>query len=169
MRNTLSYEEINDGTHFEELVSAYFRDIKEDKNNSISNVELIQSGVGSDGGVDILVDFLISDDIKIFNRRWIVQCKFWNQNIPASAINKINIPTLIHSYKASGYLLICKSNPTETVTKLFTRLNKECRYNYHYEYWDGRQFLQKLKIRRNLFDVFFPEHNEFLISKISAQ
>lgn len=159
MCKNVSYDEITDGNHFEDLVVAYFRDIWEDENNSIIGVESNRSGVGPDGGVDIIITFLIKDDIRFFKRKWIVQCKFVDKNISPSAINNINIPTLIHSYKASGYLLICKHNPTSSLTNLFARLNEKCIHNYQYECWNGTHFIQKLKVRENLIPLFFPKHH----------
>lgn len=159
---TLSFDEIEDGDKFEDLVAAYFRDLKANDNNNINNVEVIQSGIGADGGRDILIEFELTDDIRVFKRRWIVQCKFHDANISPTEINTINIPTLIHSYRASGYLLICKNRPTSGTTNLFERLNKECKHDYHYEYWNGTQFISKLLIQTNLHPVFFPKYDQFV-------
>ena len=162
MIDKLSLEEIKDGGNFETLVAEYLRDTNDSQNNIPTLVEV--SGIGPDGGVDILVDFTIDDRIKSFNRRWLVQCKFRDKNISPSEINRINIPTLIHSYKASGYLLICKRSPTSSLTNLFSRLNRECKHSYHYECWSGKQFLQKLSFRKDLFEVYFPEYHKFVTS-----
>ncbi|NHN25178.1 restriction endonuclease [Flavobacterium jejuense] len=158
----ISYEEIKDGDHFEDLVAAYFRELKNSKENNITNVEVLQSGIGTDGGRDILIEFDLSDDIKIFKRKWIIQCKFHNDTISPAKIQTINIPTLIHSYKASGYLLVCKTNPTSGLTNLFERLNKECIYNYQYECWNGNQFLSKIYLKSNLHQVYFPKYNAYI-------
>jgi len=163
--NSLSFEEIKDGDHFEDLVAAYFEELKNDKENNISSVKIDQSGVGPDGGRDILIEFEIYDEIKVFNRKWVIQCKFHDENIAPSKINQINIPTLIHSYNASGYLLVCRKRPTSGLTDLFERLNRDCKNSYSYEFWSGNQFIKKLRLMDSLHQTFFPEYFQFLISK----
>ena len=160
----LSFDEIKDGDHFEDLVAEYFRDLKNEAENNITNVQVYPSGTGTDGGRDILVEFHLSDDIKIFKRKWIVQCKFHEENISPSKIKSINVPTLIHSYGAAGYLLVCKSRPTSGLTELFERLNKECKDKYEYECWSGNQFLSKLVLREKLHCVYFPKYDHYLKS-----
>lgn len=158
----ISFDEIQDGDQFEDLVAAYFRELKDSKENNITNVEIKQSGVGTDGGRDILIEFDISDDIKIFRRKWVVQCKFHSDTISPAKIQTINIPTLIHSYGASGYLLICKNRPTSSLTNLFENLNDNCLHGYQYEIWNGSQFLSKLYVKSNLHPVFFPVYNDYI-------
>ncbi|MGV9004433.1 restriction endonuclease [Flavobacterium sp.] len=160
----LSFDEISDGDHFEDLTAEFFRSLKNDAENNITNVEVFQSGIGVDGGKDILIEFDLSDEIKIFKRKWIIQCKFHEDTISPSKIQSVNIPTLIHSYGASGYLLICKSRPTSGLTNLFERLNKECKNNYHYECWNGSQFLSKLLVKYDLHALFFPKYHDYINS-----
>ena len=160
----LSFDEINDGDQFEDLVADFFRKLKDDPENNITNVEVFQSGVGTDGGRDILIEFDLSDDIKIFKRKWVVQCKFHEDTISTSKINSVNIPTLIHSYGAAGYLLICKTRPTSKLTELFERLNKECKDKYHYECWNGNQFLKKLLVREDIQALYFPQYHQKISS-----
>lgn len=165
-RMEISFEEIKNGDHFEDLVAEYFRDLINESENNITNVKVNQSGIGTDGGRDILVEFDLSDDIKIFKRKWVVQCKFHEGTISPSKINTINIPTLVHSYRASGYLLVCKSSPTSGLTDLFERLNKDCKDDYNYECWTGNQFLSKLILREKIHGVFFPKYNNYVKSFI---
>lgn len=160
----LSFEEIADGDHFEDLVAEFFRNLKNDPENNITNVDVFQSGIGTDGGRDILIEFDLSDDIKIFKRKWVVQCKFHNNTISPSLVQSVNIPTLIHSYGASGYLLVCKSRPTSGLTNLFERLNKECRNNYQYECWNGNQFLSKLLVKADIHPIYFPKYHNYINS-----
>jgi predicted helicase len=161
----LDFDQIIDGTHFEDLVTAYFNELKKDKNCNISNVKTKQSGVGTDEGRDILVEFDLYDAVVDFKRKWVIQCKFHNNNISPAQINSINIPSLIHSHRASGYLLICKKNPTSGTTKLFERLNKECKFKYRYECWTGANFISKLTFVENLHSQFFPKYHQFVENK----
>jgi hypothetical protein len=132
--------------------------LKNEKDSNISNIEVIPSGIGSDGGRDILINFELNDQVTNFIRKWVVQCKFHKNSISTAQINKVNIPTLIHSYNASGYLLICKSSPTSGITNLFERLNQECAFKYHYECWNGAKFLSKLLHRTRILEQYFPKY-----------
>lgn len=153
----LTLEEIKDATQFEELVASYFRAIKKE-NKSLVWVDVKPPAVGTDGGRDILIDFLITDGIKEFRRRWIVQCKFHKRNISTDEISDINIPTLIHSYKASGYLLICKQSPTNKLTAMFERLNSDCHHKYQYVIWSGEFFRSLLLTAEPIIHkTFFPK------------
>jgi len=160
----LTFDEIADGDHFEDLVADFFRTLTSGNENNITNVEVYPTGTGTDGGRDILIEFDLSDDIKIFKRKWVVQCKFHDATISPAAIQTVNIPTLIHSYGASGYLLICKKRPTSGLTSLFERLNNECKNNYKYECWNGNLFLSKLIMKENLHPLYFPKYNSYINS-----
>lgn len=163
---TINLDEIKSDEQFEDLVIAYFEDLKNEGIHNIKTVKVKPSGTGTDGGRDILVDFTISDNITTFERRWIVQCKFHNRNISTSKIADINIPTLIHSYKASGYLLICKKRPTSKLTDMFERLNDKCKMKYTYLIWSGEQLKSTIltKSKPNILRQFFPSYYTYCIN-----
>lgn len=156
---SLDLNEIKDGDHFEELVAAYFKELKNGENN-ILDAKVMQSGIGADGGRDILVTYTIADGIKSFKRTWVIQCKFHKKNISPSAIKGVNIPSLVHSYEAAGYLLVCKKRPTSGLTGLFDKLNSKCKFKYKYEIWDGEQFKRLLlgDEQAKTIKQFFPEY-----------
>ncbi len=151
----LSFDEIENGDRFEDLVDAYFNSLQEYENISVKTEP---SGRGADGGRDILVIFTITDGIDSFERRWVVQCKFHEKNISTDKISDVNIPTLLHSYKASGYLLICKGGFTSKLTNLFDNLRKECIFGHKYECWTGTQFIGKFIDDQKILKQFFPNY-----------
>lgn len=161
-RNTIEFDEIRDWQAFEDLVADYFRGIQGQKN--ITDVTVDQSGEGPDGGRDILVTFQVSDSIMSFERKWIVQCKFYDRSVSKTELSDINIPTLIHEYGAHGYLLVCKGGVTSTVSTMFENLRKKCRMNYSYMFWTGNQFkgLLYLQPYEPLIQKHFPEYYGFL-------
>jgi hypothetical protein len=163
-RNRIDFDEIEDGLQFEDLVASYFNIIKEEKNIK-DVVRVKQSGEGTDGGCDILVTFRITDSIVSFERTWVVQCKFKEKAISNRELSTINIPTLIHSYKANGYLLVCKNRTTSGVTQLFDRFGGECKLGYAYMIWTGNELKERLRLHRPLIAQYFPEHSEFLQSQ----
>jgi len=159
---SLSYDEIKDGNHFEELVAAYFNSLKSITGTNVTHVEVFPSGIGPDHGVDIIVEFIVTDLIKEFKRKWIVQCKFLNRNIKSEDISDIYIPQLIYSYGACGYLLICKQRPTNKLVTHFKNLNLSCKEKYSYEIWTGEEFKGKLYsapqiIHQQFFTRYFDE------------
>jgi predicted helicase len=154
----LSFDEIESGNQFEDLVVAYFESLKEDKNIA---VKIKPTGRGADGGRDILVTFTITDGIDDFTRTWVIQCKFHQGSISTDKINDVNIPTLLHSYKASGYLLICKGDVTSKLSNLFEKLEKECIFEHKYTFWNGAQFINRITDRKALLKQFFPKYFEY--------
>ncbi len=155
----LSYNEIESWEKFEDLVASYFREIKIE--NNIIDIKVKPSGTGTDGGRDILVTFRIADSLVSFKRKWIVQCKFYNRNLRKSDLSDINIPTLIHEYGAVGYLLICKERVTSGVSKMFENLGENCKFKYHYEFWHGSHFLDKIVTMNKLLQSYFPKYHEY--------
>ncbi|WP_298507461.1 restriction endonuclease [uncultured Kordia sp.] len=154
----IDFDEIKDGEHFEDLTIAYFEEEKHTKGDII-DIGIRPSGTGTDGGRDILISFKVTDGIKSFDRIWIIQCKFWNRNISTNEISDINIPSLIHSYNADGYLLICRKKPTAKLTEHFEKLNDNCKFNYNYLIWSGEQFKRLLgKSPENILAQFFPKY-----------
>ena len=159
------YRNIRDEDHFENLVADYFRELAENPDNNIVSVDAKQTGIGTDGGRDILVKLMFSDEIVTFTRIWVVQCKFRENNISPSEISSINIPTLIHSYNADGYLLVCKKNPTSGTTSMFERLDDQCIRQFEYKVWNGDQFLRMCRVMENLHSLYFSEYHEWILSK----
>lgn len=166
MRTTLDFGEIADWRQFENLITAYFREVEKEKN--IVDIQVDPSGVGPDGGRDILITFEMTDSIVPFTRKWVVQCKFYDRVISKADLVTINIPSLIHEYGADGYLLICKGDVSSTVTGMFENLRRECRLGYSYMIWTGDQLKNMLRVKVSLFPAYFPEYHEFLQSKETA-
>ncbi len=162
---SFDYQEIRDAIHFEELVTAYFENLRDEEPNNIVDIKVYPSGIGTDGGRDILVTLKVADGIETFMRRWIIQCKFHKKNISTDEIADINIPTLIYSYKASGYLLICRKKPTSKLTDFFERLENNCIFGYKYLVWSGEQFKMRLLPKKNILQQFFPNYYSSLTNK----
>jgi hypothetical protein len=166
LKTVIDFSEISDGLHFENLVADYFKEMKDAKN--IIEVDVKPPSEGSDGGRDILVSFRFTDSIQSFVRRWVVQCKFWKNSVPPSSLSSVNIPTLIHQYNANGYLLVCKSNVTSGVAKMFEQLGQNCSMHYRYVIWNGEAFKSQLVTLRSdspLLKKYFPAYQKFVKSQ----
>lgn len=153
---SIDFAEIPDGDAFENLVAEYFR--------VVLQAEVLPPAVGQDGGRDILATFYINDQIVGFKRKWVIQCKFYEQKVSKNAVYNTNIPTLIHEHGANGYLLVCKNKVTTGLTRSFENLNRECKLGYNYVIWPGSQFLTMLGIvpPEPLLKTFFPQYFAFL-------
>lgn len=154
--------EISDHKRFEDLVVSYFDDLKSEQGNNIIDIKIKPSGIGTDGGRDILITANISDGITTYNKTWVIQCKFHVSNISTDEIADINIPTLIHSYNAVGYLLICREKATSKLTDLFERLEQNCIFQNKYTIWSGEQFKTKILNREKILEQYFPEYFSYI-------
>jgi Restriction endonuclease len=155
----LSFDEIRDWADFEDLVAMYFRHQESDPANNVFQVEVLPSGKGSDGGRDLLVKFQVNDSVRPFFRLWVVQCKFYENDLKKSDLADVNIPTLIHQYKADGYLLVCKQGIVNTLATAFEDLNKNCRFGYSYVIWTGQDFISRIHVApKELRKQFFPKY-----------
>ncbi len=162
---TLDFNEISDHKKFEDLVVSYFEDLKNETGNNISDIRVKPSGVGTDGGRDILVIFKITDSIATFERRWVIQCKFHKSSISPKQIYDVNIPTLLASYKANGYLLVCREKATSKLTKLFEDLEKNVE-DKHFTIWSGEQFKSQLLVREKILQQYFPRFYAYFLKDI---
>lgn len=152
----LSFDEIANWQVFEELVTAYFKHIQKDSGNNITEVRVEPSGEGTDGGRDVLVTFRVSDSIDIFERKWIIQCKYYTNSLSKRDLASVNIPSLIHEYAADGYLLVCKNGVTSNVSNMFENFRRNCRLGYTYEIWTGTDFLRRIRFSNEILEEFFP-------------
>ncbi len=160
----LSFDEIKDGDIFEDLVVSLLED---QWGKAITNVQ--QSGKGTDGGRDILLTLTQPDISGHFERKWVIQCKFHKNNISTDKIADINIPTLLHSYGAVGYLLVCRSKPTSKLTDLFERLEKECIFGRSYKIWSGEQVKSFLLRNEPILQQYFPKYFEYYCNYIKKE
>jgi len=157
----LTFDEIKDDREFEDLTASLLESLSKVKKN-ITEITVLPSGVGADGGRDILVKLSIHDGLYHFDRRWIIQCKFHNKAISTSDIADINIPSLIHSYNAHGYLLACRVKPTSKLTSFIENLDKECKFKYKYRVIYGNALLGMIRDHPLLIEHYFPKYHKYI-------
>lgn len=160
--NILSLIEIPDWQSFENLVADYFREVKQDDEFNIDDVEVLPTGTGSDGGRDILVKFTVDDSVMTFKRVWVVQCKFYEADVNKGHLSDINIPSLLHQYGASGYLLVCKNHYTAPLSDMIEGFNEHCPFKRSYKIWNGSDLLKRVRLKNNIIEHHFPQHFLFL-------
>ncbi|MFK7799082.1 MAG: restriction endonuclease [Aureispira sp.] len=160
-----SLDEIKDWKDFEKLIEDYFRIIVNAQENNLTEVKVEPSGEGSDGGRDIFLTFRVNDSVVTYERKWVVQCKFYSKNLSLKNLATVNIPSLIHMYNADGYLLVCKPGVTAKVTEMFEQLRRKCSFKYDYEIWDENTLISKLMVQPDLIRKFFPDYQDYLRKK----
>ncbi len=156
----IDFSEIEDWEAFEYLAADYFREIGYLEDNNLTEVKVEPSGQGPDGGRDILLTFRVYDSIVPFERKWVVQCKFY-ENLLKSHLDKIHISTLIEEYGAIGYLLICKNSVNVGVTNTFENLKNKCKRGFQYEIWEGNHFKHRLYKTEKLHEHYFPDFFDY--------
>lgn len=162
--NRIDFSEIEDWRTFEDLAADYFEEIAELEENNLTEVTVNPTGEGPDGGRDILLTFRLHDSIIPFERKWVVQCKFYD-NLLKSNMDKINIPTLIEEYGANGYLLICKNSVQVGVTNTLENLKRICRNGHEYIFWNGNHFRNRLYTTQKLHEHYFPKFYQYRIQR----
>jgi hypothetical protein len=156
---TIEFSEIRDCKQFEDLAAAYFRHLKNNTENKILSVFVEPTGEGIDGGRYIFVTFKVHDGIIEVERKWVIQCKFYDESVNKSHLAAVNIPSLIHKYNADGYLLICKNGVTSKLSEMFEDLRKHCRFGYKYLIWTGSEFANFIMMNSEpLHKQFFPKY-----------
>ncbi len=144
MKLNQSLDDLKNWQEFEDLVKHYFEDIHIMSANGAKSVIVQSSGEGADGGRDLLVIFKSNDSVIEYERKWVIQCKFYERSVSPSDLADTNIPGLIHQYGAEGYLLICKKNVTSGTVRMFENWRKNCKFGYKYQIWTGSSFSKKV-------------------------
>jgi hypothetical protein len=148
--NKLTFDEIEDGYEFEELVASYLR--------NLPDTEVEKTGKGSDGGLDIILKIRVNDSIIGFTRKWVVQCKFHKRTIGKHNISDVNVPSLIHEYNADGYLLVCRRDINSRLSDMFRNLKQNCKFKYDYEFWTGSELKDRIILDENVIQKYFPNY-----------
>ena len=157
-------DEITDGQRFQQIVAEFFRCFKTESHNySIVDVNVEDSGIGTDGGCDILVEFVFEDIISKHTQKWIIECKCHKSAIGVKDINANNINMILKGKKADGYLLVCKKDASSSLKKLFKENNE--REEKKYYVWNGDQFWRQCIKFKSLIEAFFPDYYNRLFVK----
>ncbi len=157
-------DEITDGHSFQRIVVEFFRCFKTESHNySIVDVNVEDSGIGTDGGCDILVEFVFEDIISKHTQKWIIECKCHKRAIGVKDINANNINMILKGKKADGYLLVCKKDASSSLKKLFKENNE--REEKKYYVWNGDQFWRQCIKFKSLIEAFFPDYYNKYVAK----
>lgn len=137
-----------DGIKFEQLVRELL--IR-------SGFEVHWTGVGPDGGRDLVVIEKTQGALAPFQRKWLVSCKHYATSGKSVGLNDItDINDACDAVGASGFLLVCSTQPSSTVVRRFEEI--EGRGKLVVRYWDSVEIEKRLTAPQTfaLNHLFFP-------------
>lgn len=115
------------------------------------------TGVGPDGGRDIVFTEPLSGNLSCYNRKWLVSCKHNAHSGGAVSRDAVaNIVDTCRSINAEGFILACTTHPSSS---LMIRLNEiQENNNIITKVWDGVELEKKLTQPHcyPLLNIFLP-------------
>lgn len=116
-----------DGVKFEQLVRELL---------VRSGFEVHWTGVGPDGGRDLVVTEKAQGSLAPFQRKWLVSCKHYANSGKSVGLDDVtDINDACDAVGASGFLLACSTQPSSTVVRRFEEI--EGRGKYIIRFWDS--------------------------------
>lgn len=141
-----------DGVRFEQLV----REIL-----VRSGFEVHWTGVGPDGGRDLVVVERAVGSLAPFQRKWLVSCKHFAKSGKSVGLEDVaDINDACDAVGASGFLLACSTQPSSGVVKRFEEI--EGRGKLVVRFWDSVEIEKRLSAPHAfaLTHLFFPESSK---------
>jgi hypothetical protein len=141
-----------DGVKFEQLI----REIL-----VLEGFETQWTGVGQDGGRDLIVNEKLKGELSTYERKWLISCKHTaNSGKSIGREQAGNISEDCRAIGAQGYILVCSTQPTSS---LVDRLNEiEKNQNIITKFWDSIE-IEKRLTKPNTFGLihtFFPQSSK---------
>lgn len=96
------------------------------------------SGVGPDGGRDLLFDEFGSDILGRKPRRWLVSCKDYAAS--GKAVGADDVSGLVETcqqHNADGFLLVCTTHPSSSTVTRLHEVEQNARFSLLTHVWDG--------------------------------
>lgn len=137
-----------DGTRFEQLIRELL---------VRSGFEVHWTGVGPDGGRDLVVVEKAHGALAPFRRKWLVSCKHYAKSKKSVGLDDVtDIGDACEAVGASGFLLACSTQPSSTVVRRFEEV--EARGKLVVRYWDSVEIEKRLTAPQTfaLNHLFFP-------------
>lgn len=101
-----------------------------------SGFEVHWTGVGPDGGRDLVLVEKAQGALATFERKWLVSCKHFAQSGKSVGLDDVkDITDACRAVGASGFLLACSTQPSSTVVRRLEEIT--ARGDIVTRYWDG--------------------------------
>lgn len=143
-----------DGVKFEQLI----REIL-----VRSDFDVHWTGVGPDGGRDLVLIERADGPLAPFSRNWLVSCKHYATGNRCRSVGVDDVANIVDScaaVDAQGYLLACSTQPSSAVIRRFSEIEKG--KGILTRYWDGIEIEKRLYTPQAfpLISIFFPKCSE---------
>jgi len=145
----LDFKELpKDGIKFEQMIRELL--IKE-------GFETRWTGIGQDGGRDLIIIEKLKGRLSTKDRKWIVSCK--HKAHSGRSVNREelgNIPSDCSAIGAEGYILVCSTYPSSSLVTRLEEVNKN--HNIITRFWDSIEIENRL-LKPQTFELihtFFP-------------
>ena len=133
----LDYRELpEDGIAFEQLVRELL---------ICEGLDVHWTGVGPDGGRDLIVTETLLGHIAPFSRKWLVSCKHYANSAQSRSVGVNDISNIVDTCKAvdaTGFLLVCSTQPTAALIRRMNELTWGG--SLVTQYWDGVELEKRL-------------------------
>lgn len=142
----------SDGTKFEQLIRELL---------VRSGFEVHWTGVGPDGGRDLIVVERAQGALAPFQRKWLVSCKHYAKSGKSVGLDDVtDINDACEAVGASGFLLACSTQPSSTVVRRLEEI--EGRGKLVVRFWDSVEIEKRLNAPQTfaLNHLFFPESSK---------
>lgn len=101
-----------------------------------SGFEVHWTGVGPDGGRDLVLIERAAGALAPFERKWLVSCKHFAQSGKSVGLDDVkDITDACRAVDATGFLLACSTQPSSTVVRRLEEI--AARGDIVTKYWDG--------------------------------
>jgi hypothetical protein len=145
----LDFKELpTDGIAFEQLIRELL--IR-------SGFEVHWTGVGPDGGRDLVVTEKVSGQLAPFQRKWLVSCKHHAHSENSVGLDDIrDIVDACAAVDAEGFLLACSTQPSSSVVRRLEEI--QANRTLLTKYWDAVEIEKRLDtpVTFPLISLFFP-------------
>jgi len=119
------------------------------------------TGVGQDGGRDLVVTEKLAGDLSEYKRKWLISCKHLANSGKSLGIAELgNVVEDCRAIGAEGYILVCSTQPTSSVVKRLEEI--EAVQHIIAKIWDSIE-VEKRMLKPNTFRLihtFFPKSSE---------
>jgi hypothetical protein len=141
-----------DGVKFEQLIRELL---------VLEGFETHWTGVGQDGGRDLIVIEKLTGDLSDYKRKWLISCKHTaNSEKSLGREQAGNISEDCKAIDAEGYVLVCSTQPTSSLISRLEEIEKNQKIIT--KYWDSIE-IEKRLLKPNTFSLihtFFPESSK---------
>lgn len=145
----LDFKELpSDGIKFEQLIRELC--IR-------SEFEVHWTGVGPDGGRDLVVTEKVAGPLAPFERKWLVSCKHLAHSGNSVGLDDVrDVTDACRAVNAAGFLLVCSTQPSSSVVRRLHEINAHGEIVTRY--WDGIEVERRLDTPATfpLINLFFP-------------